>query len=410
VRAGASATPAPAPRSGVGELLLGLASVFVFLALLEGVARLVDLRPRSGAALANPPWLGERWLLPRSDYRERLRAAGFLGRYYELFEWDRFLIYRLRPRRQLQMIDPFSRGIARDDGVFTVETNAHGFRSRDFGTRAPGRVRIVALGDSSTFGWGVEANEVYTERLREALERRAGAPPEGVEVLNLGVPGYSTFQGLVLLERTALPLEPDLVTWSFLSNDGALTGEADRAAYARRQGLAGALLAALHHSRAFETLEAWIAVGRQRLRPARASPQPSPDARNVAGLAEAERNVREAVTRARDAGVALVLVAQCVRPPHSTLLGRVAASEGLPFLDAWALLQAAAPRVATEPGFEADRAWLRSRYAERTLAAQRGLFTLLPDGCHPNAVGHRLVGEALAELVAPKLPLESTRE
>ena len=63
-----------------------------------------------------------------------------------------------------------------------VVTNELGFREpRLPGPKPPGVQRIVALGDSFTQGYGVEEDEAYPRQLERRLE--------GVEVINLGVPG-----------------------------------------------------------------------------------------------------------------------------------------------------------------------------------------------------------------------------
>ncbi len=392
-------------RSRAANGILALASLVAFGLLAEGAARLVDLRPSLGRATSNPPWLGERWLLHRRDYREELAEAGVLARYYDLYQWDRYLFFRLRPDRQLVLIDPLAPDRDGPHSRWSVRTNARGFRSGEFADApAPGVRRILALGDSSTFGWGVEASDSYPERLRAPLAARLGVDGAAVEVLNLGVPGYSSFQGRVLLERVGLALAPDLVTWSFLSNDGAPTGEGDRAAYERRLGAAGALLALLHQSRAYETLEAWIGAARQR---PIAQPDPrDPAARNVASADEAERNVRDAVAAAQAAGVPIVLVAQCVRGAPAKLLERVARSARVPNVDATGLLDAAVPRIAAAPEYHRERARLERRFGLNELRANPRLLAFLPDGCHPNALGHGLVAEALAEVAAPLLARE----
>jgi len=397
-------SPEVSTHSYVANLLLALAAVFVFLAAAEGVCRLVDLRPRMGGAMANPPWMEDRWLLAREDYREAFAAEGFLGRYYEIYEWDRWLFYRLRPNREVSFLDLFAPRAAREATRWTMHTSAQGYRTKPFEPKpAPGRRRVVALGDSSTFGWGVEDSEAYPARLEDTLDRREGGRARW-EVLNLGVPGYSTFQGRVMLEREALPLAPDLVTWSYLANDGAMTGEADRTTYAQRQGFLGAALQVAHHSRAYETLEAWIA----RLRRAGAGPVET-NVRNVASYAEASTNMRDAIETARRAAVPIVLVANCVRGSTAELVARTGRETATPYLDATALVDRSVAQIAQAPVFAADRERLTQRYGSSALAANPALYGFLPDGFHPNFVGHRLIAHALSEIVAQAAAPEAER-
>lgn len=379
----------PGASSRLANGLLAVGALVVFLGAAELLCRVVDLRPRMGGAEANPPWLSERWLLPRDDYREAFASEGFLGRYYDLYEWDRFRFYRLRPDAEVSLLDVFAPTAVREGTRWTVRTGPEGYRTGRFGVAPePGRRRVVALGDSSTFGWGVAAEESYPAQLEETLE----GGDDGWEVLNLGVPGYSTFQGTVMLARDALALSPDVVTWSYLSNDGAMTGAADRATYVQRVGWLGGLLEALHHSRFYETLEAWIGKLRSQATP----PQ---GVRNISGWAEAEANVRGAVAAAKAAGVPLVLVANCVRGPAAEVLARVAGETQTPYLDATRLLEEAIPRLADDPAFETDRARIVARYGARAVAANPMLLGFLPDLCHPNPTGHRLIAQALAPLV-----------
>src|SRR5690606_16192869 len=142
-------------RPGRAEIALAAVSLLLFLGGAELLARSVDLRPRSAAALRNPPWLGGRWML-RRDYREEMAAEGLLSRYYELYEWDRYLFFRLRPDAHLELVDVMAPEAVRERTRWSVHTNGRGFRTPAFEDRpAAGVLRIVALGDSSTFGWGV---------------------------------------------------------------------------------------------------------------------------------------------------------------------------------------------------------------------------------------------------------------
>ncbi len=90
-----------------------------------------------------------------------------------------------------------------------VSHNSRGFRDREPGLKT--KPRIVFLGDSFVWGYDVEQEERFTEKLQEKL-------PE-FEILNLGVSGYGTDQALLLLEREFSFYQPDFVLLIFSPND-----------------------------------------------------------------------------------------------------------------------------------------------------------------------------------------------
>ncbi len=91
--------------------------------------------------------------------------------------------------------------------------NSHGCYGPEFSTAKPAGVyRIVCLGDSCThFG-----PDSYPDILRAVLEKQA---PGKFEVINAGVIGYTSHQGLQLLNSKLLQWSPDLVTVYFGWND-----------------------------------------------------------------------------------------------------------------------------------------------------------------------------------------------
>ncbi len=76
--------------------------------------------------------------------------------------------------------------------------------------------RIVCMGASPTFGWGVTEKQAYSRRLEPLLSEKLGKP---VEVINGGMIGYSSLQGARFFEREILPLQPDWITVSYVIND-----------------------------------------------------------------------------------------------------------------------------------------------------------------------------------------------
>lgn len=91
-----------------------------------------------------------------------------------------------------------------------LRTDERGFRRATAGEPSPGAGEILCLGDSLTFGWGVADEEAWPARLSDMLER---------PVRNLAVPGYTSWQGLRLLEDEVLGRRPALVFASYGVND-----------------------------------------------------------------------------------------------------------------------------------------------------------------------------------------------
>jgi len=101
--------------------------------------------------------------------------------------------------------------------------NDQGFRGAVVDRKKPpGTLRILALGDSQTFGIGVGEGESWPAILGEALAR--GGERRRVEVMNCAVAGYDAEQEEASLETRWLDYEPDLVLLGYFVNDPGLPG------------------------------------------------------------------------------------------------------------------------------------------------------------------------------------------
>ena len=98
---------------------------------------------------------------------------------------------------------------------FTVKTNSLGFRDREFSGQKSARIRILALGDSFTYGWGVEIDQSWPKILEQRL-RNAGLD---VEIANLGKPAGSPRSYADIAERAVPALKPDLLIVAVLQGD-----------------------------------------------------------------------------------------------------------------------------------------------------------------------------------------------
>ena len=99
-----------------------------------------------------------------------------------------------------------------------VKTNSFGLRGNEFKkTKDKDTFRIVCLGASPTFGWGVGQDQTYPYKLETLLGEKY--PGRNIEVINAGNIGYSSYQGLMFFKDYILGLSPDLITISYVIND-----------------------------------------------------------------------------------------------------------------------------------------------------------------------------------------------
>jgi lysophospholipase L1-like esterase len=109
-------------------------------------------------------------------------------------------------------------------GRFDTTVTIHDrFRSRRpiAAQPAPGVTRIAVLGDSATFGWGVEDQEAYPAVLEQRLNAQGGLSRGGgfVEVINAGIIGTGTGEQALWYDLWVRQYAPSIVVLSVFPND-----------------------------------------------------------------------------------------------------------------------------------------------------------------------------------------------
>jgi lysophospholipase L1-like esterase len=201
-------------------------------------------------------------------------------------------------------------------------TNALGLRDDE--VEGDGRRRILAIGDSCTFGWGVEQAEPYPQALQALLDD--GAQRGRYRVINAGVPGYTSYHGLLYLRERGLALHPAVVIAGYGFNDIVPAG--DVIASLERQRRMMLLLrlddALLDSSRLWR----WLRV--KTLRP------PSPTLPLRSTPVQYGENLREIVELARAAGAQPILLdffaPNSPQREHMAALEAAARDLGVPLL------------------------------------------------------------------------------
>ena len=180
------------------RLTLALASTIVTLLVVEGIVRLAhylreDRRPlevqlQSSRAQAQSSMHN----LSLGDIVQPSRHAG--------------IVYELKPNvRGRFMGQP-------------ILINSQGLHDYEYSRRKePGTFRIVGLGDSSLFGWGVPLEDSGLKVLERRLNEKSRA--QKFEVINFAVPGYNTAMEAEMFVQKCLEYAPDLVLLNFNTND-----------------------------------------------------------------------------------------------------------------------------------------------------------------------------------------------
>lgn len=103
-------------------------------------------------------------------------------------------------------------------GQVLYRVNADGFRSRLYARpKPPGTFRILILGDSVAFGYGVKEDEAFPQVMEQRL---ADLGSDRVfEVINFGVGGYNPYNEAALFKDVGVTYSPDLVLVQFCIND-----------------------------------------------------------------------------------------------------------------------------------------------------------------------------------------------
>ncbi len=92
---------------------------------------------------------------------------------------------------------------------FEVSTSAQRLRNRRVKKKRADATRVLVIGDSVSFGWGVEDHETWPLQLEQQLRDKG----REVEIINASMPGVFSATMLLYCQNVAPDFEPDLVLW-----------------------------------------------------------------------------------------------------------------------------------------------------------------------------------------------------
>ncbi len=276
--------------------------------------------------------------------------------------------------------------------------NARGFRGPDFqDDTPPGVRRVVCMGDSATFGlvndrpMHFSYDPIYSRVLESLLN--TDNPGQRVEVINAGVIGYSTLQGLRLLKFYVRHWHPDLITIRYGVNDHLQVERNYLPAFEPRNALFRWGQDSLLELHTYQVLTRLRTVLRSKTAGGGVInglrvPQP-----------EFDYNMRRLVEEARKTGAKVVLMTAPVAPSTPEIRNNkaVLGATGFPTYEALVATHRQYEEIVRRVAAELNVDLLDS---SKDLEA-RGLeqfFTVYDIG-HPNGQGHVAIAHDLANLI-----------
>lgn len=287
----------------------------------------------------------------------------------EVYDPDEFVFWRLRPNQ-----DCFTKVDHRP-----VHINSRGTRGPEFEIPKPrGVVRVLSIGDSSTFGWGLSDEETYSR----LLEKKLNAAGRKVEVINAGCNGWGYPQLKSFFKHYGRAFEADYLLIAGANYWTDFTEEASpefKRSMKRRVLLKNVVRrSAIYHF----IFERQMSVLYFRLR-ARFVPLDPTKEKNVSAqtydpLKQIDKELRELVELARTNGVRPVML---TIPPNSWFTNKLAVD-----------ILETRRKVCGEAGVPEVN-------LSRTNWPPAGKeFYLEGDAVHPNAAGNEAVAEELGAL------------
>jgi len=137
---------------------------------------------------------------------------------------DHSVCYFFYQQPTTSLLFPSGSLVAHDSSEFsvTVKISDAGIRDRHYqaGTPKEGTTRIVAVGDSFTFGWGVENDQAWPNVLeRQLLATQSSSKLNVIEVLNFGYPGASPIGYEQSVAQAIKHFQPQVVVLGILQGD-----------------------------------------------------------------------------------------------------------------------------------------------------------------------------------------------
>jgi lysophospholipase L1-like esterase len=368
----------------VRHFLFSVCVVFFFFAFIEMALRYSGFEPTFRyKTYSIPSWMEELDSMELETYQRFVAEQGFVNEDVYAYQPDLRYGYKLKPDITISVRNYSSAFVVDKLPPWTIFSDKTGFRmALDSEVRkdTSGRTLYV-LGDSSSFGWGVDFEKSYPFLLVDKLKDFSP-----VNLRNLSIPGFSSFQGKLLLQDLEDVKKDDWVILSFGWNDSFPSQQTDQLQFDSRNSLAGKVSWSMRQVLFFKWMRTLLID----------LPEPSLVQKKDVGvrvpLKTYSKNLGMLVEEVRKKGAKPIMVSVCNFAEYQDAARETAKNENISFFNFPSELE---PFLSTVHDRFPDQLVTYFEIYGEEMENDPMLVYLFPDGCHPNEIGHGLMAEVL---------------
>lgn len=359
--------------------------VLMFFGFLETVLRFSGFKPTIHfKKFVLPAWMEELDPLVLAKYQSFVVEQDFVNEDAYAYKPDLRYGYLLKPNLNLT-VSNYSSGIFIDKlPPWRVESDSKGNRISIQGpvNHIAESMTIYVLGDSSSFGWGVDFEDSYPQQLLKLLKNSPSFSKAIVK--NHSTSGFTSFQGRLLLEDKVEIKEDDIFLVSFGFNDSYTAKKSDRLRFEARNSMSGKIIWYLNRLLIFKGLRKLIPN----------FPNMNISKTNIArvSLKEYQQNLGIIFNTILKKKGKPIFINICNEAKYSNVAEKTAKTLMIPFINI--------PKKFKQYLSQAHNIYPEKfvSYFEvygELMEKETQLAFLFPDFCHPNAIGHRLIAKIL---------------
>lgn len=362
-------------------------TVLMFFGFIETVLHLSGFQPTLHFKKhAIPAWMEEFDPLFLEKYKNLVIEQNFVNEDAYAYQPDLRYQYLLKPDLNLTVSNYSSAIFVGKLPAWTIASDSKGNR---ISARNPAandnnlEPRIIhVLGDSSSFGWGVDFEDSYPQQLMAKLKQSPSF--SGMVVKNHSTPGFTSFQGRMLLEDKVKIKKGDIVLVSFGSNDSYPSIKSDRLRFDSRNSMVGKINWYFNRLLTIKGLRSLI-----NLFP---NPRVAETNNRRVSLEEYQENLGIIFNKILKKGGRPQFINICNGGEYRKIAEQTAKAQIIPFFD---FPEKFKPYLSKVHDIHPEKFIAYFEAYGNLMEKKTQLAFLFPDLCHPNAIGHRLIAEIL---------------